>query len=341
MALIFTEGFDAYGTTEDSAPVPTDAHYRRGWSSGSSPKVQAGRINGYSMSYGFSSNISRSGFGSQTTKTVGVALYLENALPFGSTILALYDSTTIQVKVALDASGHLVFYRGSTVLATSTEMVSTAAWNYIELKTTINNTTDAYDLRLNGTSVLSATSLDTQVSANTYWDRLYLSAGGGWDYIYADDLYVTDSTGTDNTGFLGTIHIETLFPNADVTTDWTTSTGTDHYALVDENPADDDTTYVEDNVSTDRELFDFPALTAASDTIFGVTSIVDARVTDASSVDMKFVNKSSTTVTTGSAQTVSSTSQARFEEITEQDPNTSSAWTKTTFEAAQFGFEVA
>ena len=276
-----------------------------------------------------------------TTKTVVFAIFMKNVSYYNQDFLRLYDGAKIQMAFGTDIHGFLQVKRNATILETSTTVLMKERWNYIEVQTTINNSTGAYELKLNGTTVFSDTSVDTQESANTYWSGLTLRGIGDWDNVFFDDCYVTDTTGSYNTGFMGTIHIESIFPDADVTKEWTTSTGTDHYALVDENPADDDTSYVEDDTATNRELFDLPALSPTTLTIKGVTSILDARITDASTVDMKFVNVSNVTTTTSSSQTISSQSQARYEEIYEEDPDASAAWTKTTFEAAQFGFEVA
>ena len=55
----------------------------------------------------------------------------------------------------------------------------------------------------------------------------------------------TDASDPTNTpvDFLGDIEINYRRPTADVVTDWTPLSGVDHYAMVDEIPPDDDTTY--------------------------------------------------------------------------------------------------
>ena len=341
MALIFTEGFDVYGTAVKSPFSPTGCEARRGWSGGL--YVTEGRIDGYSASSGFGGSLVKSLTTTETTKTIGFAFRMDlgTSAP-SSPLLRLYDGTTLQVELYINASGALEVKRGTTVLEASAAQLQLNRWYYVELQTTINNSTGAYELKLDGASLISDTGVDTQESANAYWDKLVFYGTGEWHGAIFDDIYVTDSTGAYNTGFLGTVHIQTLFPDADVTSAWTPSAGSDHYALVDENPVDDDTTYVEDNVSTNRELFDMPALTpTAMADIRGVTNIVDCRVTDASSVDMKMVNVSNVTDTAGATQTISSQSFFKYEEITEQDPDAGAPWTKTTLEAAQFGFEVA
>lgn len=342
MALLFTDGFDTYGTASGSYVTPSGVMGRRGWIPYSSPKTRDGRIDGKSVSLGYNAYIKKVISGTEATKTVGVALKVIAANAYNNNFMQFYEGSNAQLALKFTTTGYISIYLGSTLLATSSARVPVGEWHYIEFKSTIDNTNGSYEVRLDGTNILSDSSIDTQYSSNAYWDVVYLRSGGGWDYIYFDDFYLTDSTGSTSTGFLGTIHIETLLPNADAgTNQWTTSSGTDHYAMVDDNPPDDDTSYLEDSTSGNRELFDLPAVSPSSLTIKGVSSVVDQRVTDATTVDMKFVNKSGTTTTTGSAQTVSSTSQARFDEIYDQDPDTSTAWTKTTFEAAQFGFEVA
>ena len=339
MAIIFTEGFDAYGTSGISSP--TGAPLRRGWNRDG--QTETGRINGYALGLRHNLITGVKVLNYETTKTVGYALYLEDTLPVNKYyVFTLYDGSTIQMSVKLNADRKLEVYRGDSVLlATGTTVIDIASWRYVEFKTTIDDSAGAYELRIDGILELSDSGIDTQMSSNSYWEffgfRVLLS---GLYRVHVDDFYILDSTGSSNNDFLGPIHIETLFPDADVTSQWTTSTGVDHYAMVDENPADDDTSYLEDDTTGQRELFDFPALAPGTLDIFAVTSVLDANITEAEILDLKFVNQSDTTVTTGSAVEIISDTRLRYTEIYEEDPDASSPWTKTTLEAAQFGFEV-
>jgi len=344
MALIFTEGFDTYGSGSATSHSPTNVMNRRGWTGAQLKRSETARVSGwaYSAAVNYTDRMNLSN--TEAIKTIGLAFKVVNNDYRGNYIIGMHDSTTAQMNIYLNSSGFLEVRRGaSTVLDTGTTTIDVNTWYYVELKTTIHNTTGAYELMIDGVSEVSDTGVDTQETGNAYWDSVaLLTAGFGAPYlIHIDDMYVTDSTGANNTGFLGVIQIETIRPTSDVTTDWTALGAGSHYVEVDENPIDDDTSYVESGTPADRELFGMGDTAAGTPTIFGITSIVDARNTDATTHDIQLVNKSSTTTTVSSPQTVGSTSAAKFEEITELNPDTSTAWTKTTIDAAEFGFEVA
>lgn len=67
---------------------------------------------------------------------------------------------------------------------------------------------------------------------------------GYWDY---DDIYLVDNDASDATNtsvdLLGDCRIDYIVPIVDVVKEWTPLSGVNHYAMVDEIPPDDDTTY--------------------------------------------------------------------------------------------------
>jgi hypothetical protein len=74
---------------------------------------------------------------------------------------------------------------------------------------------------------------------------------------YFDDIYVDDTTGEGSPTAPRIKRFYPLIPNADGTySQWTPSTGTSHYELVDERPPDDDTTFLEAITGTLVDSFD-------------------------------------------------------------------------------------
>lgn len=78
--------------------------------------------------------------------------------------------------------------------------------------------------------------------------------------IVLDDLALNDTNGTQQNGWIGVGGVYPLFPNADGTwRQWVPSTGSDHYALVDEVPADgSDYVYSAANAKDTYALTDLP-----------------------------------------------------------------------------------
>lgn len=336
MALIFSDGFDAYGTSGTSSGMIS-----KGWCL--ERDIYAGRTDGYSMCPTASQHTYCTIGNNDATKTMGFALQLTNSSAWDHFYLYLGDGpNSPHIKVFLNSSQKLDFYLGSTLKQSGTTTLSLNTWYYIEIKSTIDNSNGSYELKIDGITEYSDSGIDTKYLGDANWNRLdfYVSSGPASGDILVDDLYVTDSSGSVNTGFLGDTHIETLFPNSDAgTNQWTTSTGTDHYALVDDNPMDD-SSYLEDDTSGNRELFDMDSLTGSGSIVATVSNVTYA-VTDAEVINIKPVIKSGTTTTTGSSSVIASTDWSKQVEIYEEDPDTTSAWTKTAVNAAQFGFEVS
>jgi len=137
-------------------------------------------------------------------------------------------------------------------------------------------------------------------------DTDYLNAGGlGWNgirvgnpgangnpfvmagstFIY-NDLYILDSsTQAGPNAFsdvLGDCYIYEVYPTADGNyKQWTPSTGTDHYALVDDNPPNDDTDYVSATTVSLRDSYLYTLPTISSGGILATMLSPYARKTDA------------------------------------------------------------
>ena len=88
-----------------------------------------------------------------------------------------------------------------------------------------------------------------------------------------DDVYVTNSGAR-----LGESRVAALYPNADTAdADWTPSTGTDHYALVDETTVNSDADYVASGTVGDLDLYETGDLPFVPDSIHAVQVTMCAR----------------------------------------------------------------
>lgn len=97
-----------------------------------------------------------------------------------------------------------------------------------------------------------------------FYSLLILGPGGGLDATYRD-LYVTDDE------FLGDCEVRLLVPDADGDDgDFTPSSGTDDFAMVDEVPADDETTTLSSDTVGDKVLVHVENLPAGVAAILGV-----------------------------------------------------------------------
>jgi len=339
MSLLFIDGFDHYVT----------ADLVKKWSSvAGSPTVAAasGRRGGGALS------VTAGNYYVTKTFTAGASFVLGFAfnaalLPTANRVMAEFkDAGTTQCDLRLNTDGTLSVTRAGTALTngTSTNTLSIGTYYYIEWKVTIANSISAGSckVRVNGVDWITvATSQDTQATANATANSVSIGTTGaiGTTWLY-DDFYLCNSAGSTNNDFIGDCRIDTIYPTSDGNyTAWTPSTGTDHYALVDET-APNTTDYNSGAASGDRDSYGYgnlPALT--SQTVYGVQVNAALLKDDAGARSAGTMARSGTTDSDGAGVALS-TGQLYVSEVYELDPNTSTAWTETTVNAAEFGVKV-
>lgn len=328
MSLLFFDGFEVYATADISMR----------WNSvNGSPTINAsgGRRSSGALyapnSANSSHNVSKSLDGNYSTVVMGFNF---NPNIFDSSITTfaqLLDGSTVQLSLRLNATGTISVCLGAlTIIDTSVTAITANAENYIEFKATIHDTTGSFELRLNGANILSASNVDTKASSNAYVNNVLLGTTGGltvktWKY---DDFYILNTSGSaPNNDFLGDVRIDAIYPTADGNyTDWTLSTGSDHYALVDDTTPNT-TDYVSSNTAGQKDSYVMGnPPTLSSEIIHGVQVSAAALKDDAGSRSIKVGARSGTTDSVSSSQALS-TSRAYYSHILETDPNTGIAWT--------------
>jgi|SRR5215510_1913267 len=339
MALRFMDGFDHYASA-DLAKKWNSSSY----SSFLTINSAAGRRGTSGLRANASGTVQYAGItlDSQTTWIVGMAL-LAATIPSNALFLSFWDGANFQCEMRLNTTGTFTFLRSPTVLGTTTNVISQNTFYYIEVRVLISTTVGTVDIRVNGTSWLALTGQNTQAgSANTANTIRIgnIAANGSMGQTDFDDFYLCDGTGSApyNT-FLGDCRIDTLFPNAEGgTQQWTPSTGTSHYTLVDET-APNTTDYVSSITPTQRELFGMQNLTTITGTIYGAQACLATMKSDAGSRVIRNVIRSGSSDSLGANVTLG-TSQLYQISLHTTDPATSTAWTETGVNNAQVGAEV-
>lgn len=223
-------------------------------------------------------------------------------------------------------------------------------WHYIEFKITISNTVGVVNIRIDDQEVLNLTNVDTrQGGAGDDLDTIELRGINGVSGVPAagigqtlfDDWYIVDNVGSaPNNTFLGPIKIEEINPDAAGDNSDFTPLASTNVSNVDETPSDGDTTYNESSTSTHLDLFNADSLVDIDGTIFGVVVDSEARLTDGTGFNIINTVKSSTTEGAGTSTAIAGTSYEVILDVFEQDPNATAAWTVTTVNAMQIGYEV-
>lgn len=163
-----------------------------------------------------------------------VSCYHHNlGIASSSKLFEWYDGTTAQCYVTLALDGSVLYakaYRGDgTLLGAATVGATHNAWIHWAAKATIDNSTGAITVKMNGTTVLALTNVDTQMSANAYatkvGTRCEYSGSNICDWVLSDDF------------FSNLVRVVTLSPNADgADVAWTPSAG-NRYQCLDDLPA--------------------------------------------------------------------------------------------------------
>jgi hypothetical protein len=280
-----------------------------------------------------------------TTGDLGICL-IKGASGNSDTIinLAVIINTTKVIQAGTVSGGNF-----STAIfgGTGTTTFVTGVWYRIEIKFYSHASAGTVEVRINGVTEINLTGKDTLNGS----DNANASVTLGVNYpgavapsVIFDDVVILDTTGSLNNNFLGDVQVKMRKPNGNGNTNQFTGSdadSTDNYLLVDDGAApDEDTTYTEDSVSGNKDLYAYENSPSGTATIFAVNVKTLARKTTAGAADLKAVARSNVTET-DSGNLGLTTSYTIKPAIYEIDPNTSAAWGTSGFDSAQFGVKVA
>ncbi len=243
--------------------------------------------------------------------------------------------STVHVGIQFSASGVITAYRGTTSLgASAAGAIIINTWHAIAVECVISDTVGRVTVYVDGVSVLNLTSQDTANSATVTSDRLQL--GSSTTDCRYDDIYVINSA----TKLTNHPRIETLVPVSDGgTLNWVPSTGSSHFALIDELPvatAD----YISASSVGDVDEIGLSDLTSVPISIEEVNVVTFASKTDATARTLYPGVKSGATTSDGTAVVLNATG-VRYDRPIAVDPDTAAAWTYAAVNALQLRPKVA
>lgn len=343
MALQFIDSFDHYGTGATGTANMLAGPYAQADQSNPSATQKRTGINSLEIELGTAIKYRRVLSSAQTVVSVGFGIFL-TALPTNNNsyypITFRDAANSVQVSLIINSTGTVSVYRGTgtgTLLGTSSIALTASAWHHLEIKVVFSQTVGTVTVNINSISALALTGLDTVNTALVECSQIAATiAGAGNAHVYyIDDLYCTDGSGSSNTGLLGDCKVYTLYPNADgALEEWTLSTGTDSFALIDEAIPDGDTTYIEAAAVNDDTEVGFENLPADVVNVYGVQVVSSMKKTDAGACSVQQSINSDGTVGTGTTHSIT-TAYTYWQSMFEVDPDTSAQWTKAGVDAAQ------
>lgn len=275
--------------------------------------------------------------GSQATRCMAFWFNPVTSNTLNAGVIAMFvdgSATAEQLSIRTDGSGHIVVSRAGTTLATSTNTLSPNTWYWIEFKATINNTTGAYEVRVNGTStgwIAAATGANTR-GTGTNNSATGISVGNGNTGCYYDDVVMAD----DFVGQLQGAFVRPVGPGN--YSQWTPNSGSNDGAV--RNPVtDDDNSFNSSTTSGNKDTFVMEKLpVSGSPTILGVQHVIYAKQDAGVQRTLRPKQRTSSTDYNGTSVNTGTT-YAYYTEVKNTDPSTGSAWTKSGFEAAEMGYE--
>lgn len=273
----------------------------------------------------------------QATWIVGFAAYL-----YGNesgALVRFYDNDdNLQAYVAITSGGILQLYRGTTLIASSSNSIPTESWNYIEIALTIANSGGTFEVRVNEEVWVTFTGDTQQTSSIASANRISLY--GRDVHIAYDDLYICDGTGSLNNSYLGDVRVDTVKPNgAGTYAEFSRQGGATNWENVDDTTIDSDSSYNYSNTADQRDTLDCGNLPSVTGSIFGVQVNMAARKDDAGGRAIAALTRVSGSDYVGTPHNVGTTYRV-YTQILEQNPDTTAAWTESEINATEFGYKV-
>lgn len=366
MAIVFIEGFETNAATGAS----TDQYYERKFASvGTGPQSTPGRYAGLglqSSSYVFETKPFTAG----DVWIIHWHQFLNECGNTGQSAgITISDSSGDQLELAIrsyigddnDDRYVMDLKRGATVLGTAGPFWA-EEWVSCQLKVTIDPTNGAYELKCAqknsvGSSPITVISdagpVNTANQAVANADRFEFDLNNGPRSMILDHVVICDDSGAVNNDFLGEVFVQGLVPRLDGDdTDWNTSAGTDHAALVNEVMPSSNVTGTEDperitsETIADYDRWFMQGLDAVKDiptgtSVYGVSVETTASMEASGTRDLRPVFKDTTAaVSEGTVFSVTGTAWASDIAIWETNPATAATWSVSTIDAGQFGVKV-
>jgi hypothetical protein len=246
-------------------------------------------------------------------------------------------------EVTLNAPDVQLSDNAGTVVATAPSSITAATWQFVEFRCKSHATLGELEVRVDGTIVASATSLNTRGTPIT---QIRVEAHPTSADAFIDDLYVLNTAGAaPHNSFLGDTRVTVLRPKANGNTNNFTPTGAaSNFQAVDDALNDGDATFVEAGqvfAKEDYDNFNFADLGISPGTIYGVQVVNAAKKTDAGQlryVDQMVVNGAR--YTDGSEVTATTGLYKMTTFISDKDPSDNATWTESKVAAVGSGFEI-
>ena len=223
----------------------------------------------------------------------------------------------------------------TTILATGTTVLLNNSYYYIEMELTIAGAgAGSCKVYLDGNLEVNTGPINTLNALSGSVSSFLLCSPASGLFTRFCDMYLSDT-------LLGPQRVTTSFPTADGFLDqWTPSTGTTHYNLVNEAPPDGDGTYVGSSTPGQIDLYSFGALSYNPATIAAVQISLYARKDDLAARTVATEYRGGGSNFSGATLPALTTTYQDYPQIYTTDPATGIGWTVTGVNAGQYGVKL-
>jgi len=227
-----------------------------------------------------------------------------------------------------------------SVLATSSNgVISANTYQYIEIYGYVHSTNGAVTVKVDGTTVLTATNINTDNNGGGAVQ--YLTWGGTQrgDTMYFCDLIIMDDTGASFNTFQGDVAVVGHFPESDTDTDWA-STQANHYDAVNDTGGNTwNTDYITGQAVAQQDSFK-TTIDTTYPSILGVEVALHGYNDTGGTAKVTPFVRISGVVYYGTELTMPAGSSEKVSYVWPTNPATGTLWSQAVIEAADWGFEV-
>jgi len=281
-----------------------------------------------------------------TRATVGVAQRvwlsrLPNSVNERVILTSFRDvSNNVLTSVVVNTTGALSVWRGGptsgTLLGSTAGPVLTAnAWQHVEIKAVLDSTTGEIEIRVEGANVLSLTGQNTSESDLPCAQVAFnVTISTSTPEYYLKDVVIWNTAGAYNTDFLGSVAVYTLRPDSDVALNWTPSTGSTGWQILDNSPPND-AQYITAGNSPIPSAYRATLTNLPPDvtSVKGLMSVVRARKSDGGDGQLQVGIESGSAVDLGADRPIT-TAFTYWADVSEENPDTIAPWTPATANSA-------
>ena len=336
MSTLFIDGFDCYPNVSDSSNG-LQAYWSVYNGYGNLQIASPGRFGGQCVTAnGYvngNNGYFQKGVAATSTYTIGFATRMNQFIT--GTVDYSFQFSSANIGVGMNSNQQYYIYSGSTTLATAPNFISVGSWHYLELEVSIGSSGYA-NLYVDG---LLQASFTGNTGSGTI-TSIGLGLFGAQDYQHTinhsyDDVYVSNVATR-----YGERRVQTQVVTSDVAVQFTPSTGSTNYNLIDTLPVPaSPTANVFASVAGYQDLYTVAPLANSPSTVSCVQIRVCAAKDNSATKTIAPVMKSGSTTTVGTTYAVTN-SYLYYTNIYDQNPATSSAWTKDTVNALEIGQKV-